>query len=520
MRTGNRGQGTGDRGQGSGTGSQRSGVRGQQADVGTRPAAHGTHDREDAAYSVLRTKYFVLGDPEAAAASNTRSEIAVLLVLTLAGCGPTIGAGKPAAAGSPVTPVAAPASAPSSAALEVVLAGPPTRKSLTLTTTQPARIEALEQTPIHSKLAAYVGQVLVDYGDQVKKDQPLLLLVAPELDAERAQKIALLDQAKAELAQAEAGHRAAQAAIATARAQQVQAEAGISRAAADVDRWRSEFTRIEQLAASGAVNRQLVDETQQKLRAAEATLKESSAAIDSARATVVQSQAESAKAAADVESAAARIHVAEANVAQVEAMRSYMTIKAPFDGIVTLRQVDPGHFVQPAGSDAAPLLVVARSDKMRVFAAVPEIEASYVDLGDVVTIEVQSLRGAEFNGQVTRTSFALDAGSRALETIIDLDNREGRLRPGLYATVKITLQEQNDALTLPSAAVVRQGKAALCFRLIDGKASKTDIQLGIKVADEFEVASGLSEDDTVILNKAAALKDGQAVEVLKAEAKK
>src|SRR5947207_156174 len=128
-----------------------------------------------------------------------------------------------------------------SGSLEVVQAGNPTRKTLTLTTTQPARIEALEQTPIHSKLAAYVGEVLVDFGDAVKKDQPLLKLVAPELDADVAQKKALLEQARAQLLQAEAGAKAADAAVVTAQSKVVQAEAGTDRAHTDIVRWRSEF---------------------------------------------------------------------------------------------------------------------------------------------------------------------------------------------------------------------------------------------------------------------------------------
>jgi RND family efflux transporter MFP subunit len=399
------------------------------------------------------------------------------------------------------------------------MAGKPARKTLTLTTTQPARIEALEQTPIYSKLAAYVGEVLVDYGDKVRKDQPLLKLVAPELDADLAQKKALLEQARAQLLQAEAGAKAAEAAVATAQAKAVQTEAGADRAQTDLVRWRSEFSRLGQLATSGSVNRQLVDETQQKLGAAEAALKEAVAAIDAAKAVALQSQAETAKAASDVTAAKAHVRVAEANVARSEAEHSYLTLKAPFDGVVTLRRADPGHFVQPAGASAAPLLVVARSDKMRIFVAVPEVEAAYVDVGDIAAIEVQSLRGAELKGRVTRTGFALDVGSRSLDTIIDIDNPEGRLRPGLYGTAKIILQEQKDALTLPAAAVVRQGKEAFCYRLVGGKAAKTPIQLGIKVADEFEVTNGLTERETVILNKAASLKDGQAVEELKPAAK-
>jgi RND family efflux transporter MFP subunit len=149
---------------------------------------------------------------------------------------------------------------------------------------------------------------------------------------------------------------------------------------------------------------------------------------------------------------------------------------------------------------------------MRVFIAIPEHEAPLVDLGDEVTVEVQSPRGAELKGKVTRTSYALDDESRSLETIIDIDNEEGRLRPGMYAVARLKLDERKDVLTLPAAAVVRDGKEAYCYRLVDGKAAKTAIGLGIRVGDDFEVERGISEGDAVILNKAASLKDGQAVE--------
>ena len=426
--------------------------------------------------------------------------------ILLAGCDPAAIA----------QPQAAP---PAAGSLEVVQAGTPARKTLTLTTTQPARIEPLEQTPIHSKLAAYVGEVLVDYGDRVKAGQPLIKLTAPELYAELVQKKALLDQAAAEVAQAEAGKKAMEAAVESSQAQVAQAEAGTSRAQADIDRWKSEFTRIEQLAAGGSINRQLVDEAQQKYRAAEAALKETQAAIESARALAAQSQAAAAKAEADVTAAQARQRVAEANITQVEAQRSYLTLAAPFAGVVTQRRVDPGHFVQPAITRAEPLLTIAREDKLRVFVAVPEMEAAYVDIGDPATIDVQSLRGAEFKGAVTRTGFALAAGSRSLETIIDLDNADARLRPGLYGVARITLQVQENALTLPAAAVVRQNKEAFCFKLTGGKAVKTPVQLGLFVGGDWEIASGLGDKDLVILNKANTLADGQSVEQAKPVAK-
>jgi HlyD family secretion protein len=445
-------------------------------------------------YSVLSTKYSVL----------------LVMPVLAANFASLIGCGHPAVAQAP----------PAKGSLEVVVVGKPMRKTLTLTTTQPARIEALEQAPIFSKIAAYVGQVQADYGDEVQKGQTLLTLVAPELDAALAQKKALLEKANAGLVQAEAGAKAAEAAVITAQSRVAQAEAGIDRANTDIARWRSENARIGQLVSSGSVNRQIADETQQKLGAAEAALKEALAAIEAAKAETNQSQAEAAKAAADVTAAKAEIRVAEQNVKQAEAEHSYLTITAPFAGVVTDRGVDPGHFVQPGGAARRPLFVIARNDKLRVFIAVPESDAAYVDIGDPVTIDLPAFRGAEVKGQVTRTAFALDVNSRSLDTMVDLDNPDRRLRPGMYATARITLQEQKDVLTLPAAAVVRQGKEAFCYRFVNGKASKTPIEVGIKVADEFEVVRGIGEGDAVILNKAASLKDGQAVEELKIPAKK
>jgi RND family efflux transporter MFP subunit len=396
--------------------------------------------------------------------------------------------------------------------LEVVLAGPPTRKSLTLFTVQPARVEPIESAPLQSKLAAYVAEVNVDIGDPVKKGQPLVKLTAPELDAEFAQKQALIQQARAEHAQSESGLKAAQAAVETAEARAAEAQAAIDRSQSEVRLRQLEHDRAQQLVSSGSLNQQLADEARQKLSAAEAAVAAALAAAQSGKALVAQAIAEADQARSDIEAAGSRVGVAEANAQQVAALQSYLTLKAPFDGVIIERRVDPGHFVQPAAAESPPLLTVARTDKMRVIAPVPEGEAAYVDIGDAVAIEVPSLRSAEFLGQVTRTSLSLGEGSRALDAIIDLDNAAGRLRPGMYATARITLQQQHDVLTLPSAAVVRQGKDAFCYRLVDGKAAKSPLQLGLRVGDDFEIASGLSDSDTVILNKAAALKDGQAVE--------
>ena len=428
----------------------------------------------------------------------------LLLLTLLAGCGAPVAADHNPAEGAPA----------SSGSLEVVLAGTPVRKTLALVTTQPARIEAIEQTPIHSKLPGYVAEVLVDYGDAITAGQPLVKLAVPEMEVDVAQKQALIDQAKSEVTQFEAAKAAAEAAVVTANSKVKEAEARLVKTKADVHRWHLQCERYKELVKSGSVNKQLVEEAEQNCQAAEAADLEAQSAIEAVKAAVTQAEAGVEKAEADIVAAQARERVAQANLQHAQTLLAYAEIKAPFAGVITSRGVDPGHYVQPAGGAARPLLVIARTNVARIFVAVPELEAGYVDVGDEVTIAVQSLRGAEFPGKVTRTSVVLDEASRSLLTIIDIDNADRRLRPGTYATVKIKLDEHPDVLTLPSAAVVRQDKEAWCYRLIDGSATKTLVQLGLRVGDDWEITSGLSDGDPVILNKAGSLKDGQPVEVL------
>jgi membrane fusion protein (multidrug efflux system) len=156
---------------------------------------------------------------------------------------------------------------------------------------------------------------------------------------------------------------------------------------------------------------------------------------------------------------------------------------------------------------------------VRAFVAIPEIEVGLIDRPIDATIQVQALGNAPIEARVQRASWALDQNSRSLVAIIDLPNEGGKLRPGMYATAKLLLAERKDALVLPTAAVVRKDKDAFCFQVQDGKVVQTPIQLGIKVGDDWEIASGLSGDETIALNKAATLKDGQSVDAAPPEVK-
>ncbi|MGD9856242.1 MAG: efflux RND transporter periplasmic adaptor subunit [Planctomycetaceae bacterium] len=444
--------------------------------------------------------------------------ISLLAVISLAGGLLAFGSGcsRPTAAKSVESAHAAAASS-----VDRVTAGPPVRKTLSLYTSQPGRIEAFEETPLFPKVSGYVESVLVDIGDAVRKDQVVIKLWVPEMQDERRQKEALVAQAEAEVKQAESSVQAAEAAAGTAQARVGQAEAGIGRAEGEYQRWKSEHERIKQLAAGGSVTNKLADETLNQFRAADAARAEAAAGVESAKAGHTEAAAHVARAQADLVAAQARKHVAQTNLSQTQTMLGYAEIKAPFDGVVTQRGVDTKHYVQSAsGPTSKPLLTVARTDQVRVFVDIPEMEAPLVDggkTGDAAVVRVQSLRDREFERKVTRTSWSLDASNRSLRTEIDIPNEEGLLRPGMFATVTILLEQREGVLALPITAIVREGREAFCYCAQSGKIERKPVTLGLRSGDEVEIISGVGDGDTVVLARVDALQPGQAVEVIAAE---
>jgi len=398
-----------------------------------------------------------------------------------------------------------------------VTALPVAKKNLKLTTTQPGRIVAYQETAIASKLSGFVEAVMVDIGDAVKKDQVLMRLSIPEMADEVRQKEAMLAQADAEVLQAESSVRAAKAALETAAAGVEEARAGKGRVTAELERAKSEHTRIQQLAASGTVTNKLAEELLSQLRAAEATGLEIEAKVKSAEAAHRQAAANVEKAQADVGAAQARRSVAQANLGHVQTMIGYLEIKAPFDGVVIQRAVDTGRYVQPAHSNALPLLVVAQTDKVRVCVEVPEMEASAVDAGDKgdsVVISIQSLGKKTIEGRVSRTAWGLDQSNRSLRIEIDVPNTDRLLRPGMYASVTVSLDQRTDVVVLPLTAIVRKEEATGCCVVKDNKIELRPIVLGLRSGPEVEVVSGLQPGEVVVMARGEGLVEGQVVAIM------
>jgi RND family efflux transporter MFP subunit len=315
--------------------------------------------------------------------------------------------------------------------------------------------------------------------------------------------------------QAEAGVQVAEATIQSAQARISQAEAGVGRAEGAYQRWSSESERIRELAANSSVTTKLADETLSQFRAAEASRSESIARVETATAERNEAQANAAKSRADLVAANAQLRVAQASLKQTTTMLGYAEVKAPFDGVITRRSVDTGHYVYPAsGGSTQPMLVIASIDRVRIFVDVPELEASLVDVGDPAVVRLPSHLGGELAATVTRSSWSLSQANHSIRTEIDIPNEQGLLRPGMYTSVSIRLDERSDVLALPITAILRDGQATYCYCVEADQLVRKAIALGLRSGSEVEVVSGLSGSESVVLAQAESLQPGQRVEVM------
>jgi HlyD family secretion protein len=410
--------------------------------------------------------------------------------------------------------------------------------ALTRDIEQPGYLRTYETTPLFAKIAGYVESVDVDIGDRVKKGQLLVKLRVPEMVQDLKVKEARIQQARADLKQAREAAVAAKATREAARARIKEMEAGIARAEAAVKRWQAEDERGQRLLRDKVFDRQTLDEIQNQLQVSTAARDEARAKLASARAAFDQSAAQYVKAEADIESAGARVRVTEAEFAQWKAWLDYSELRAPFDGVVTLRNVHTEHFLQPSNSgstskSADPLLVLMRDDVMRLIVQAPEKDSPLIHDGDRAVVRFTALPGREIIGKVTRSSSALDLKARTLRVEIHLKNPKGELKSGMYANVTIAARIP-PSLTLPPRALLRDIQANddrdYCFVVEDGKAVKTFLDLGVRGKEGVQVLRKMSSvgagqwqpltgREAIVISNPGALLDGQTVEARPAAAR-
>lgn len=439
-----------------------------------------------------------------------------LAVLNMTGCQPE--------ASRTSTPASESNEAVSS--LPKVATSKPAKKSLSQKTIQPGQLEAFSTTPVHSKVSGFVDQLKVDIGDRVtgpkraadgtisEPGQVLAVLSAPEIEEEWKQKAASVDKVRAEVLQSQAAVKVAVSMLDSAKAGVQEFAAGQERAAAHFERWKSEYERLKVLAEAKTITEKLVEEAELQFKAADASRTEASAKLASAEASLKEASVAIEKAQADLEAVNAQLKVAEADRDRVSAMRDYLQIRAPFDGVITDRRIDTGHLIQPARSaDDAPLFVLMNADTLRLFIDVPEADAALVETGRPAKVTLPAMGNLTFDGAIARTSWALQAGTRSLRCQIDVPNSDGRLRPGMYAQVELTVAARADALCVPKTALVVKDGQSFCVSVNgDGTILRKLVQTGIRSSTDVEILSGLDGTEDILTANAAAFSDGQKVQ--------
>jgi HlyD family secretion protein len=306
------------------------------------------------------------------------------------------------------------------------------------TTSQPAHIEPYEQSAIYAKAAGFVNKVHVDLGSRVKQGDPLAELWIPEMEQERNQKLAMVEEAQAAVGQSEAAVAAAQALVAAAVAKVGESKSLVCRYEAELAFRRSEHARISELVRSKAVEPRLEDEKLKQQSGAEAALAAAQAGVASAEANVQVERARLAEARSDVVLANARLKVAEADVKRINVLVDYAVIRAPYDGVVTERLVHTGDFAQSATDErTAPLFKMMRPDPLRIIADIPEADAAWMELGLEATLIVEDIQGRPFTGTIKRLSDQLDPQTRTLRIEVELSAPTAGLRCGMYGKLEI-----------------------------------------------------------------------------------
>jgi HlyD family secretion protein len=355
----------------------------------------------------------------------------------------------------------------------------PERRDLRVTVVQPGTIQAFEVAPMYSRIAGYVQKYNYNIGDRVKAGDVLVDMWIPDLVQDVAQRSAAVKRAAVQIRVTDSALRAAEARVETGRARVLSADAGVKRAQASYTRWDSEYKRLVTLVKQQVLDVQVRDETYRQYEEAAAALDQANATVSEMKSSLDQAMADRDRARVDVEAARADLVVAEAYERLAKVNVEYGQIKAPFPGVITVRNISPGDYLQPGGgNNGRPLFTVEQIDPVRVFVGVPELASFFVNVNDTAIIRFQAIPGISREGKVVRSGFALNPSTRTLQTEIDLPNSDGHLHPGWYVTVTITI-DRKQVWTVPSNAIGVQGSQNnFVYFEVDDKPVRTPVIIG------------------------------------------
>jgi RND family efflux transporter MFP subunit len=326
-----------------------------------------------------------------------------------------------------------------------------------ISVTLPATTAAFAQAEIYARATGYIGKRLVDIGDRVKEGQLLAELAVPEQDDQISQNEAMRNQLQSALDQAQANLKLAQVT------------------------WDRDHPLVNEGWA-----------TQQQGTIDVQTLKANDAAVGVARANIAAQ---------------------DKLLMTLRQNRNYALVTAPFNGVITQRNVDVGSLVQGNANTGTFMFEVMQRNIIRVFVYVPQDAAFGVAPGVEAIVRVPEIPNREFLGKVTRIADALQSGTRTLLTEIDIPNPDDALAPGVYCTVELKIPRQTPSLVVPAEGIIFNRHGLQVAVVNDGKAEIRTIRVARDFGTWVEADAGVMSGDRVILNPPVNLVDGGQVRV-------
>jgi RND family efflux transporter MFP subunit len=348
----------------------------------------------------------------------------------------------------------------------------------------PGELRAFQSVPVEAKVQGYVSAIYVDRATRLKTGDKILTIFCPELDEHLKEEEAKSSSALSEL-------RKSQSAFESTKSKLLEGKARLDADLLTLDRLKETAAKMPGSVAINDIDVQ-------------------SKTVESDKARVQSMQSEVAAASSLIESNQSNVVAAKNVEKSVKALQAYLVIKAPFDGVITERNVHVGSMVGPQ-ENSLPLVVFRQVNILRLVVAMPESSVSGLKLGARIPFSVPAYPGASFYGTMTRPACAIDTATRTMPVELDVSNSDGKLEPGMFATVHWQISRPCDTLFVPSSAVATDLKGTF-VNLIDGETCKrVAVEKGQPMDDQIEIIGELKAGDRVALRASDELKDGTKV---------
>jgi RND family efflux transporter MFP subunit len=315
-------------------------------------------------------------------------------------------------------------------------------KPVDVVLSMPGQLDPYEAVAVYPRVSGFVKTISVDRGSRVRAGHVMALLEAPELSAQRAEAQSKLQAATSQLAS--------------------------TRAKTDAD--ASTYDKLKAASATPGV-----------VAGNDVIVAQKAVEADRSQIAAAEQNAEAARQA----------------LQSVSEMEGYLKVVAPFDGVVTERNVHPGALVGPSGGSAAPMMRLVKNDRLRLVVPLPEAYVAGVTSGAVLSFSVPAYPGETFSGTIARIAETVDVKTRTMAVELDVVNRDGRLASGTFCQVRWPVHRVKPSLFVPAGSVASTTDRTFVIRVANGKTEWVDVKTGLASGALIEVFGDLRPGDNV-----------------------